>query len=65
MAIGSTIILLTADAILSKTIILNFLDVDFILEADHFLVVLFSTSRHDEMMTGVVRDMDSGAFGAA
>mmetsp|Transcript_63503 Transcript_63503/g.74356 ORF Transcript_63503/g.74356 Transcript_63503/m.74356 type:complete len:576 (-) Transcript_63503:61-1788(-) len=64
-ATSSTIILLLTDDISSKSIILNFLTVGFIFEADNVLAVLFLNSRHNELMDEVVKDVDGSASSAA
>mmetsp|Transcript_18581 Transcript_18581/g.37014 ORF Transcript_18581/g.37014 Transcript_18581/m.37014 type:complete len:562 (+) Transcript_18581:98-1783(+) len=62
---SATVVLLLTDNISSKNIILNFLAISLVLEADNVLAVLFLNARRNTFMKNVVRNVDGGAAGAA
>merc|ERR1719469_879061 len=51
-----TLILLITDDISAKNVILNFLSITFISEADNVLAVLFLRTRHKEMMDKAAKE---------
>merc|ERR1719469_1833678 len=62
---SATLVLLLTDDISSKNIILNFLAISLVLEADNVVAVLFLNARRNTFMKNVVRNVDAGATSAA
>jgi len=65
MATSSTIVLLITDTLSSFAVILNFLAIAIILEADNVVAVLFLNNHRNEIMDDAVRDVDGSVSGAA
>jgi len=55
-ATAATLVLLITDDISAKNIILNFLSITFITEADNVLAVLFLRTRHRELMDKTAKE---------
>jgi len=64
LTISATLSLLLTETISSKALILNFLAIGFVLEADNIIAALCLNKSNNELMSNAVKDVNDGVIGS-